>query len=74
MCYAVPGNIQAIGTYRYNVSRHWLRALRRRSQRTRMTWERMNRHIARWLPPAEILHPFPDVRFEATTRGRSLVR
>jgi hypothetical protein len=26
VCYALPGNIQAIGTYRYNVSRHWLRA------------------------------------------------
>jgi group II intron reverse transcriptase/maturase len=72
--YAVPGNRRALGNFRSEVNRHWLRALRRRSQRHRMTWERMNRLVDRWLPPARILHPYPEVRFNARTQGKSPVR
>jgi len=72
--YAVPGNIAAVSAFRKQVTRHWGRALRRRSQRHRMTWERMGRLEARWLPPARITHPWPNVRFDARTRGRSPVR
>ena len=57
--YAVPGNSDAIGAFRNQVTRHWFRALRRRSQRTRLTWKRMDRLATRWLPPARILHPYP---------------
>jgi RNA-directed DNA polymerase len=28
-----------------------------------MTWERMNRIAAAWLPPPRILHPWPEDRF-----------
>ena len=28
----------------------------------------------RWLPQAKIMHPWPSVRFDARTRGRSPVR
>ena len=38
------------------------------------TWERMGRLEARWLPPARITHPWPNVRFDARTQGRSPVR
>ena len=72
--YAVPGNARAINAFRVQVGRLWLRALRRRSQRHRLTWERMNRLIARWLPPVRIAHPYPEVRFDARTQGRSPVR
>jgi group II intron reverse transcriptase/maturase len=72
--YAVPGNIDAVRAFRDQVRRHWREALRRRSQRTRMTWERFNRIGDRWLPPARIVHPYPNVRFAATTQGRSPVR
>jgi group II intron reverse transcriptase/maturase len=65
--YAVPGNSNAIAAFRTQVTRHWLRALRRRSQRSRTTWERMNRIAKRWLPLARVKHPFPDVRFAART-------
>jgi hypothetical protein len=41
--YAVPGNIQAVAAFRDQVVRHWRRTLRRRSQKTRINWERMNR-------------------------------
>ncbi|HEY5986214.1 MAG TPA: reverse transcriptase domain-containing protein, partial [Streptosporangiaceae bacterium] len=72
--YAVPGNARAINAFRVQIGRHWLRALRRRSQRHRLSWERMDRLIARWLPPVRIVHPYPEVRFDARTQGRSPVR
>jgi hypothetical protein len=65
--YAVPGNSDAVVAFRTEVARHWFKALRRRSQRTRLTWARMNRLVKRWLPPVRILHPFPEQRFAART-------
>ena len=72
--YAVPGNSEAIRAFRDQAARHWYRALRRRSQRTRLNWERMDRLATRWLPQARIRHPWPSVRFDARTQGRSPVR
>jgi RNA-directed DNA polymerase len=71
--YAVPGN-QAVAAFRNQAMRHWLQALRRRGQRTRLNWKRMYRLATRWLPPARVVHPFPRVRFDARTQGRSPVR
>jgi RNA-directed DNA polymerase len=72
--YAVPGNIRAVRAFRTQVTRHWRAALRSRSQRDHLNWTRMNRLAARWLPPARILHPYPDERFHVRTPGRSPVR
>src|SRR5438552_4665300 len=72
--YAVPGNRKAVAAFRTQVTRHWQAELRRRSQRSRLDWKRMNRLATRWLPPARVMHPFPDVRFGVRTRGRSPVR
>ncbi len=49
--YAVPGNTDAVAAFRTQVTRHWSKALRRRSQRTRINWARMHRLETRWLPP-----------------------
>jgi RNA-directed DNA polymerase len=72
--YAVPGNTDAVAAFRTQATRHWFKALRRRSQRTRINWTRMNRLANRWLPPARVMHPFPEMRFDVRTRGRSPVR
>ncbi|MHB1774238.1 MAG: reverse transcriptase domain-containing protein [Acidimicrobiales bacterium] len=72
--YAVPDNSAALSAFRNQIIRHWLRALRRRSQRDRETWARMERLADRWLPPVRILHPWPDARFDARIQGRSPVR
>src|SRR6266496_2358888 len=72
--YAVPGNTDAVAAFRTQATRHWYKALRRRSQRTRLSWTRMNRLATRWIPPARVTHPYPNVRFDARTRGRSPVR
>ena len=72
--YAVPGNFKAVDAFREEAVKHWYRALRRRSQRTSLTWKRMGRLEARWIPPAKIMHPWPNARFDARTQGRSPVR
>ncbi len=72
--YAVPGNSDRINRFYNEVTRLWLRTLRRRSQRHRMPWTRMRRISARWLPPPKRMHPFPNARFAANTQGRSPVR
>ena len=72
--YAVPDNIEALRAFREGLIRHWLRTLRRRSQRSRLTWERMGRLADRWLPQPRILHPWPEQRFAVITQGRSPVR
>ncbi|MGZ6670703.1 MAG: group II intron reverse transcriptase/maturase, partial [Solirubrobacteraceae bacterium] len=72
--YAVPDNSEALRGFRWRVIRHWRRALRRRSQKGRVPWERMVRLASRWLPAPRIQHPWPTVRFDAKTQGRSPVR
>jgi len=72
--HAVPGNFVALQTFRREVARAWLAALRRRSQRHRLPWERFCSILDRYLPLPRILHPEPGVRFDATTRGRSRMR
>lgn len=72
--YAVPGNSDRLWAFRFHVGRLWHRALRRRSQRTRLNWDRMARIIARWLPHPRILHPYPSQRLCVMTQGRSPVR
>jgi group II intron reverse transcriptase/maturase len=64
--HAVPGNMDSLNTFRSQVLRYWFRALRRRSQRRPLTWARFLHLVRRWLPSAKILHPHPNVRFDAT--------
>jgi hypothetical protein len=63
----VPGNRATVACFRTQVTRHWYEALRRRSQRSRLDWQRMNRLATRWLPPAKTQHPFPEARFAVRT-------
>ena len=73
--YGVPGNQQSMAKFRFEAScRHWHQTLRRRSQRSRMTWAQMYRIALPWLPQAAIHHPWPQQRFDAKTQGRSPVR
>ena len=72
--YAVPGNLHRVEAFKQQVKRLWARALRRRSQRTRLSWERLNRLERKWLPRIRNMHPYPEQRFLASTQGRSPVR
>jgi hypothetical protein len=57
-----------------NVPSHWLRCLRLRSQRHRLTWRKMMRIAERWLPSPKLRHLYPAWRFDVMTRGGSPVR
>jgi hypothetical protein len=72
--YAVPDNGKALSAFRHQIIRHWRWTLRRRSQRTGVSWERMWRLADRWLPQPQIVHPWPEQRFSVITQGRSPVR
>ncbi|CAK9252011.1 unnamed protein product [Sphagnum jensenii] len=60
--YGVPTNLQQLTAFRYQVSRLWFRTLRRRSQKSTLTWKRMKRFTDCWLPHVRIHHPFPSKR------------
>jgi group II intron reverse transcriptase/maturase len=72
--HAIPGNWKILGAFRTQVTRMWYKTLRRRSQKSRLNWDRMTKIADAVLPPAKILHPWPEQRFAATIRGRSPVR
>lgn len=72
--FGIAGNYRKTGAFRYHLSLLWFRTLRRRSQRYRLNWERMDRLIGRWLPRPRICHPYPDFSLYVNTRGRSPVR
>ncbi len=72
--YGVPMNGPAISAFRNATGCLWRRALRRRSQTARITWQRMRHLLDRWLPPARICHPYPLARLAVTTQGRSRMR
>ena len=65
--YGVPTNLASLGSFRYHVARHWQRTLRRRSQKTSVTWARMSRLCDRWLPWPRLYHPYPLRRFGVIT-------
>jgi RNA-directed DNA polymerase len=62
--HAVPGNMDSLNSFRAQVIWRWYRALRRRSERDKMTWDRFWPLVDRWIPSAKILHPHPNVRFD----------
>jgi group II intron reverse transcriptase/maturase len=72
--YGVPLNGPALNAFRGAIGWIWGRSLRRRSQRHRVTWTRMQRLISRWLPTPRICHPYPLVRFGVVTQGGSRMR
>ena len=61
--FAVPTNSPTLNAFRWHIIVRWLRSLRRRSQRHRLTWKRMFGYVDRYLPPVRVLHPWPEQRF-----------
>jgi RNA-directed DNA polymerase len=72
--YGVPLNSKALQRFQMKATRLWQRSLSRRSQKGRITWDRMQRLMSTWIPPVRIYHPYPQERFGVMTQGRSPVR
>jgi hypothetical protein len=72
--YGGPLHGPALHAFHAAVGRLWCRVLRRRSQRHRLPWPRMQRFLRRWFPPVRLCHPYPLVRVGVVTQGRSRMR
>ena len=72
--FGVPNNGQRMQAFRFQVIRIWHRTLKRRSQSKQLSWRRMGRLAAHWVPAPRICHPYPDQRLIVTTRGKSRMR
>lgn len=64
--HAVSGNIRSMYQFRTQVIRHWFNTLRRRSDRSTLTWARFGPFANGWFPRVHILHEHPYRRFYAT--------
>ena len=65
--YGVPMNARALWLFRDRLGWLWRRSLSRRSQRGRMSWQRMARLIDRYLPNPRIYHDYPLRRLGVIT-------
>jgi hypothetical protein len=63
--HAVPGNIDSLFAFRYRLVRLWRTMLIHRGQKHHLTWARMQKLAAWWIPQPRVLHPYPRVRFDA---------
>ena len=64
--FEVPGNEIRLCSFRSEICRTWRRMLRRRSQRSNLSWERSRRLEKRHIPSYRNAHPYPEQRFGVT--------
>lgn len=62
--YGVPMNGSSLNLFITEITNAWLKQLRRRSQRHKMTWSRFRKLVDYWIPKARIVHPYPEQRFD----------
>jgi len=60
--YGVPWNTYSLYAFRRAVIGLWYQVTGRRSQTGQMSWRRMSRLAASWLPTPRIQHPYPEQR------------
>jgi hypothetical protein len=71
--YGVPNNAPRMQAFVKRVGWLWMRALKRRSQKHRLTRPAQGRLLWR-LPSPRICHPWPHQRLDVSTRGKSRMR
>ena len=72
--FAVPTSFPTLQYFVLQLKNLWLKILRRRSQKDRYDWAKLEHDIAPYWPKLVIRHPWPDQRFAVnSTRGRSRV-
>jgi RNA-directed DNA polymerase len=72
--YGVPRNVPSLNAFHRALVRLWRATLMRRSQNGSVSWVRLRRLAARWLPGPRICHPYPNQRLAFVTQGRSRMR
>ncbi|NJM10140.1 MAG: group II intron reverse transcriptase/maturase [Bdellovibrionaceae bacterium] len=64
--YGVPGN-PAPNRFRFAISQMWWKTLRRRGNRRKLQWRKMEKIVDRWLPQVKLHHPYPLRRMGVIT-------
>lgn len=72
--FGVPGNWTALQQYRHEIAWLWWRSLRRRGNRRKLSWDKMQALMGMWFPMIQIYHPYPLVRMGVITQGKSRMR
>ena len=62
--HAVPGNLRILSSFKRDICLMWLKSLRWRSQRSRMTWKRFSKLLVIFIPPLRRMHNYPHERFD----------
>jgi RNA-directed DNA polymerase len=65
--YGVPNNQVALKVFRFIVAQMWWKTLRRRGNRRKLTWKKMEPIVDRWLPQPKLHHPYPLRRMGVIT-------
>jgi group II intron reverse transcriptase/maturase len=63
--FAIPFNKRRLSDFRYHLGKMWFRAIQRRGDRRRITWDDFNRKWLKKIPTPKVLHPYPSERFGA---------
>ena len=64
--FAVPSSYRYLQQFVLRLKRDWMTNVRRRSQRDRHPWKRLEALCARHWPKVRVLHPWPHTRFAVT--------
>jgi len=59
--YGVPMNGRSLSAFRNEIGRLWRLVLKRRGQKHPITWDRVDRLVAKWLPLARVCYTYPLV-------------
>jgi len=61
--HAVPGNMKILSNFKREICYNWLKSLRRRSQRSRITWDKFIKLVKLYIPALKRVHEYPHERF-----------
>lgn len=69
--HAVPGNTKILSDFRREVTSYWMKSLRRRSQKSNMTWEKFKKLVKIFIPLLRVVHEHPHKRFDVRKLSKS---
>jgi hypothetical protein len=66
--FAVHDNLDTLGRFKFLVGHSWMKVVRRRSHKSRTTWEKFSKIIDKWIPKPTLVHPYPNQRYHVRSK------
>jgi group II intron reverse transcriptase/maturase len=60
--HAIHDNLDTLGSFRFQLAKRWMKVIRRRSHKARLTWDKFVKVVDKWLPLPKVVHPYPNQR------------